>query len=53
MGIHGSKRVCKREAWSLGPERHPRMTDASQASEDLSSESKNLDERLRDSPWCL
>ena len=39
-GVHGSERVCKREAWSLGPERHPSMPDASQASQDLSWEAQ-------------
>lgn len=39
-GVHGSERVCKREVWSLGPERHPSSTDASQASQGLSWEAQ-------------
>lgn len=39
-GVHGIQRVCKREAWSLGPERHPSVTDASQASRGLSWEAQ-------------
>lgn len=47
MGTHGSESLQK-GARPLGLDRHLSMTDASRASQDLSWEPKNLDERLRD-----